>query len=280
MAKGLARSPAYGSRHARAPRQRRDASNGSGELTRIWPEMRVARFPDTEAGNDIDGWTIFLNDVGGPRNYGRGKARALGSMAITFIRAKEFGLMLEAKYPKDYETSEKAARLVKKVRGGIRAFIRDAHSEAYSSRTDDIEERVAGALLAQAVMVGEVDNDLELFAEDEPGDENAPAIAELIRTEHSVPIWFGAADLAVNGINHYGRDGYGLDLALNEQLHDEHAALLHYLRTYEGLDTRFVDDRWSPHATFFDQEDHIARTTLTYGAELPTVITYNHPIAL
>src|SRR5581483_10596513 len=200
-------------------------------ITRRWPELRIVRFPDTDRGQYIDDWHIFLDDIGGSRNYGKGKARALGSMAITYISAKEFGLMLEAKYGngKDYNTPEKAARLVDKMRTGMRVFMQEAHRNAYDNRTDAIQGKISDIVVASTFTVRNVAGD-SMGPTDEWVDREAD-IATAVDTGQTAPIWFDAADLAVKGLGQYG-DGYGLDLSLNPVLFDERHGLLEYLRIY------------------------------------------------
>lgn len=263
---------------SRAPRERqRRAPQG---VTTRWPELRVVRFPDADHGKDTDDWHIFLDDIGGPRNYGKGDARALGSLAITYISAKEFGLMLEAKYGngRDYNTPEKAARLIAKMRTGLKVFIEGANKEAYHNRTESIQDRLSSLVIGNSFSFSneladplDASDDLAAFEAD---------IADVVEAGQTAPIWFDDAELVVNGLGEYG-EGYGLDLSLNGVLFDERQALLEYLRTYEKLNTaKFTNGGWMPHATVFKYEDHIRSATITYGEPLPGVISYNHPTAL
>ena len=263
----------------RAPRERRQRQPAPG-VTPRWPELRVVRFPDTDHGQDLDDWHIFLDDVGGSRNYGKGKARALGSMAMVYVSAKEFGLMLEDKYGrgKDYNTPEKAARLIAKMKTGMRVFMEGANKEAYDNRTLSIHERLTGGVIGSTFTL-----DNELLDPQDRADELAAfeaEVADVVVAGQTAPIWFGAAELAVKGLGQYG-EGYGLDLSLNEVLFDERRALLDYLRTYERLNTtKFTNAGWMPHATVFEFEDHIRAATISYGEPLPGTISYDHPIAL
>lgn len=264
--------------NGRAPREARQRQAPS--ITPRWPELRVVRFPDTDHGQDLDDWHIFLDDVGGSRNYGKGKARALGSMAMIYISAKEFGLMLEEKYGrgKDYNTPEKAARLIAKMRTGMRVFMEGANKEAYDNRTLSIHERLADGAIGSTFTL-----DNELLDPQDRADELAAFeadVVDVVVAGQTAPIWFGAAELAVKGLGQYG-EGYGLDLSLNEVLFDERRALLDYLRTYEKLNTaKFTNAGWMPHATVFEFEDHIRGASISYGEPLPGAISYDHPIAL
>jgi hypothetical protein len=265
-------------RGTRSPREQRQRPAPQG-ITRRWPELRVVRFPDTDSGQDIDDWHIFLDDIGGSRNYGKGKARALGSMAITYISAKEFGLMLEAKYGngKDYNTPEKATRLVAKMRTGMSVFMRDAHMNAYNNRTDTIYDRLSSVVIGNSLSVVNELEDSSIVVDELT--EFEAEVADVVVAGQTAPIWFDAADLAVKGLGQYG-EGYGLDLSLNPVLFEERQGMLEYLRTYEKLDTaRFTNAGWMPHATVFEFEDHIRGATVSYGEPLPGAIPYNHPVA-
>jgi hypothetical protein len=265
-------------RGGREPRQR-PGSNTPG-ITARWPELRVIRFPDANHGKDIDDWHIFLDDIGGPRNYGKGDARTLGSLAITYITAKEFGLMLETKYGngKDYNTPEKAARLIAKMQTGLRVFMQEAHKNAYDNRTDSIHDKISDIVVASAFSAG--DTSYVPLGRSEELAEFEADIAGAVEAGQTAPIWFDDAELVVNGLAQYG-EGYGLDLTLNEVLFEERSALLDYLRTYEKLNTgKYTNSGWLPHATVFKFEDHIRSASITYGESLPSVISYNHPTAL
>lgn len=269
----------FSDQRGRGARESRSRS-APQDINRMWPELRVTRFPDIDAGLDTDSWHIFLDDIGGPRNYGKGKARALGSMAINYISAKEFGLMLEARYgdSNDYSTPEKAARLIAKMRRGIGDFIRDAQKEAYDNRTEAIVDRVSSIIVGSSL---DVDNELASTAATTGEMSMFEAdIVDTVTAGQSAPIWFSPAELAVNGLGHYG-EGYGLDLSMNPVLYDERMGILEYLRTYERLNTvKYTNAGWIPHATVFELEQHIRSTTIAYGEPLPESIAYNHPIAL
>jgi len=249
-------------------------------ITPRWPELRVVRFPDTDHGQVLDDWHLFLDDVGGSRNYGKGKARALGSMAMIYVSAKEFGLMLEDKYGrgKDYNTPDKAARLIAKMRTGMRVFMDGANKEAYDNRTLSIHERLTDVVIGNSFTF---DNELaDPLARADDLTTFEADVADVVVAGQTAPIWFGAAELAVKGLGQYG-EGYGLDLSLNEVLFDERRALLDYLKTYEKLNTaKFTNAGWMPHATAFEFEDHIRGASISYGEPLPGVISYDHPIAL
>lgn len=265
-------------RGGRETRQRPE--HAASSITTRWPELRVVRFPDTDNAQNLDDWHIFLDDVGGSRNYGKGKARALGSMAIVYVPAKEFGLMLEDKYGngKDYNTPEKAARLIAKMRTGLRVFMEGANKQAFDNRTLSIHERLGDIVMGDGFIF---DNELaDPLRRDDDVAAFEAEVADVVDAGQNSPIWFGAADLSVNGLGQYG-EGYGLDLSLNGILFEERLAILDYLRTYEKLNTtKFVNHGWTPHATVFEFEDHIRGATISYGEELPGLISYDHPIAL
>jgi hypothetical protein len=264
----------------RTPRQR-SAPENTG-MTRRFPELRVVRFPDVEAANTQD-WTLFLNDVGGMRNYGKGKARTLASMTITLVRAKEMGLMLDNKHgKKDYSTPERAARLVAKMREGIGGFVRSAHMEAYKNTSDYLGGKLGDMALNALINPVSEDEEFEaLLATGESISESRMREArELVDAAQVEPVWFTTADFQVKGIDLFGVDGYGIDLSQNLQLYAERQAVLEYLRVGEGLNTSYADPNWKPHAVFYDLEEHLKRVPLTYGEELPSTIAYDHPIAI
>ncbi|HSH55692.1 MAG TPA: hypothetical protein VK983_02595 [Candidatus Limnocylindrales bacterium] len=255
---------------------RRRVERDQTAMTPVFPELRVVRTVQRDQKGLTDDWHMFLDDVG-ERNYGIGRAHALGSAAVVMVPAKEMGRMLQERYDRVYQSRERALEIQREVARNLIEYTREVTIQGYDEQTTD-QERAYDRLqqsLGGVVFSNELGNyediggqDSSLIDADEVIADPLPAVGGQLMME--------AGTFDVKEVALFGKDGYALDLSGNDQLYDERSALIHHLRTEEGLDTsRLAKDGWAPHATFFKFEDHINRAPLTYQAELPLVIELN-----
>ncbi len=256
-------------------RVEREPAPGQSGYTTVFPEMRVARTVMRDQDGLTDDWHMFLDDVG-ERNYGIGRAHALGSAAVVMVPAKEMGRMLDERYDK-YRSRDTARDIHRRLADGITAFAREATIRAYDDQTT--EQEIAYNRLQSAVRFStisheiEADDVAELVYQEGVGFIEKLA-AELPQIAPQLPMEAGS--FAVKEVALFGKTGYGLDLSTNDQLYEERSALLNHLRTEERLDTsRLAADGWTPHATIFTFEDHISNAPLDYQAGMPKKIGLN-----
>lgn len=243
-------------------------------------ELRVVRWADTSPSLDTDDWYTFMNDVG-RRNYGIGRAHALGSVAITLVPAKEMGRMLSEKYPDAYRDPQRIQRLHKRVREGINGFVQDSIRANFDGRTREMES--AYTIGSRDMLAGGFSNDLDDYVESLPTlRAESPArlmasnaiLEERVLPLAGVPTPFNAGTFKSPRIGLYG-PGYAIDLSDNEVLAVERREMLHYLREGEGLKTWNLErDGWEPHATIFSFEDHIRGASLGYRVGIPEVMGF------
>jgi hypothetical protein len=259
-------------------------------ITPTWPEMRIIRQANTDRGSyHTDTWREFLDDLG-HRNYGKGKAHSLGSLAIVYVPARDMGRMLQEKYPKIYMNRARTIKLQRSLAETVRLFVRDSHAAAYDKETDNLELsnfRVRAAL-GSFSMSNELETDEPLTYEVPAGrllaDDQDPA--ELDGFDPDRPgmssnsqIAFSDTRLKVTGMDVYGKDGIGLNLTENEMLYDERSRFIKFLGRDEGLNTRGLNQGWSAHATVFTYEQHINASIINHKLDVPGRIVFDAPRA-
>jgi len=100
------------------------------------PLLYVGRQVDLRCGSRF-AWHDYLDEIG-QRNFGRGKAKAYGSMAVSFVTANEMGKMLSAKLPHIFADKD-AARIeqyYRQLAKAYRAFVAEQAQvvlEAYNA---------------------------------------------------------------------------------------------------------------------------------------------------
>lgn len=243
-------------------------------LTPLRPEIRIERLAEIELCHATREWDEALTDIG-RLNRNVGTARALGSVAITLVPAKELGCMLEKKYPKTYADRAKTVDLLDRVRQGFRAFTRDVFNAGYHGQT---LEMASGAVLrADDMLISGFSNELA----ETPGVEAQGLLVDCLEQTArsagagSLPIPFAAGAFVVGrNLGMYDRR-YGLDLTGNEVLYKEHGLAVDYLRREEGLDTSYIEQSdFLPHANIFDFKGHIAAARLRRQVELPPAMEF------
>ena len=252
-----------------APPQRKKWSRDDNRLTEAWPMAWVGRPADSCEDTQVYEWDEFLNQLG--RDHRQlGRARAMGSVAITYIDGVTVQRMLQDKFDKYNLSPSKAVTIQKTFADNLRGFMQHREFEAVHQSPQTI------ALQRQK---------LQRFNSDLDSENNQilnrPSLTQA-EEEKLQSTQFGTARLAVNGLSLYGKNKLGLDLSQNEILYQERSAVLGYLRS-EGYNISRVSRDWKPHAVVFDMFDHISSrsqviTYEKYGAEvLPEEVVFFRP---
>lgn len=257
-------------------------------MTPTWPELRIIRQPDLSPREGATDWDEFQNDVG-RCNYGKGYARSLGSVALVYIKACEMGRMMDEKYAHANLSRDRTKDTYRKMAQAVREFVRERFGQAYNTQTSDLEfERKR---LQYALQDYSCSNELVLrsgngyssteYSKYKPArsQPSPPHVLDTIGDTVRMPQteYFGNAVLEVKALTLFGKDGYGLDLSPNEQLYDERAELVRFLRLDAGLNTRGLNNIWTPHATLFNFEQHIQAAPLSYRTERPLLMAFEPP---
>lgn len=243
-----------------------------------FPEISVRQPAATSLCDDnVEDWVQFLNQLG-EENEGLGRARSLGSIAITHIKAKEMGKMLEAKWPGDYRSPERARSLQYKLKRQMLCFMHEAAAKASDARprrphTEATDERTSIEDIIGSSGFGfqeelEDPGDFNEFVDDE-ADTESSLVRPVLTKEHtrlsSQPV-FGRAVYRIHqsGLQPYGKNrpfgekGWGLNLDLNESLNVQRQLWKGFLgrRGGLGLDTGLMEP-WDPHVVIFDLMQHL-----------------------
>jgi hypothetical protein len=240
----------------------------------------VVRQADTRASEAPD-VRDFLDDLG-EANYGIGKARSLGSVAVVMVDARDMGVMLQEKYNRSYGSQERIEDLHRKIAKGLTAYVHSAFGRSYANQTEELRlEHIFLDVSLQGFVSGdEPDDDTpDVFSQspwpaiggdfsevDRLCDARRQLIVAPVATPH-----YADAVVEVGGIELCGKDGYGLDPGLNDQLYAEQRGIKNYLPKDEGLNTSRLNKGWWPHATVFQLEDHIPVAQLIHPlTDVPT----------
>jgi len=219
-----------------------------------WPELRIVRLSSPIWPHSED-WDTFLNDIG-RRNYGKGKAVALGSLACTYVTATEMGRMLHRKYPKAFESRRKTEQLMRSFRRDFQSFVRASERAALKGLPPPATEDV---ILAE--------QDLE---------ETITSIAAREQSARESLPW-GIGFFTVKGFEKYGKNEIGLDLSDNQTYYTERDEILGYLQA-EGLSTAEIDLSRQPHSVIFEAFRRVRM--LTVGRACPAELVFDPPKAL
>lgn len=243
-----------------------------------FPEMSVRQPAATSlCDEDVEDWVQFLNQLG-EENEGLGRARSLGSIAITHIKAKEMGKMLEAKWPSDYRSPEKARSLQNKIKRQMICFMHEAAAKASDARPRRTQKEDTGEPTSIEDIIGysgfsfqddlEIPADLNEFSDAEEDTESSlirPVLTKERTKLSSQPV-FGKAAYKIHpsGLQPYGKNrpfgekGWGLNLDLNESLNVQRQLWKGFLgrRGGLGLDTGLMEP-WDPHVVIFDLMQHL-----------------------
>lgn len=232
-----------------APPRSRRRRTSLGEITQPWPMMRMARFMDID-DMEVYAWDEFFNKLG-QRNRSLGRARAAGSVALTYISGVDFNKMLLEKYDSFRQSSAKAVKLQRQLSAELREFMR---SNAAIERHNSTGRLVMDHYLS-------VENSMGLDTREDNFYSAADQVASLdltpVEEDRLGSCVYAKSTLAVNGLSLYGRNKLGLDLSTNDQLFNERDQVVSFLRA-SGFNTNHISSEWSPHAVVFDGFDHIS----------------------
>lgn len=228
------------------PERRRQPGN-------LVPELRVIRGVNL----DVDIAPLHrLADALGRRNYGKGTAAAVGSWAVTMVSATEMGRMLEAKYPKVYESRRKTLELHRRFAKHYQQFVQSA--------AKGIDDQIFCGV--------QVRHEIDRLVGDnfDEADELIEAVAPDVDDTLWVPASFG-----ISGYGKFASDCLGLNLANNEAFAIEMEGTLDFLK-WEGLNTNIVDRDRAAHITVFRTFGNLGGTALT-ALQPPTMIALEAP---
>lgn len=224
-----------------------------GVLTpqRIRPQLSMGRAVNrSNSDSNIvlkDSWHDYLDEVGA-KNYNRGKAKAYGSIVVTFVTANEAGRMLAKKHPDLYEGSTLVNRRLFQILNRIK---RDYHDFV---RDNSFQE---AQVQAQAA------NGSDLLFDRERSERKW--IDGIFNVGQS-PEPFGKCDVSLV----FARDH-------EEILTEEMEATWGFWKE-EGYDVSLVDRRRRPHMSVFDAFASLSEVAVR-GADVPTRVALHPPKA-
>lgn len=263
-----------------ATRQRSDLSKDRGHIPRParslerqdvrpgynWPELRIVRETSIVRPEQPE-WDAFLSKMG-RKVRGKGNVRSLGSMAMTYVSAVEFGIMLQSEYPKAYEKRDSTIDLLRKYAEEFNAFVRKEELAGYQAE-QMVRERQLVAL--------ESDSEEAILRrlEIEEADEYDIVLGG---ADEGMPLTdWRMGTFAVNGLDTYGSHKLGLDLSGSEQLQEEFNIVRKFFRR-SRLNHRVIDDTREPHITFLDTFGAVGALALRIP-NYPTKIVLDAPVA-
>jgi hypothetical protein len=211
------------------------------------PEMRVGRATNIEDPLSY-GWHTHLDRLG-RKNYGRGKAVALGSIALTYVNAKENGAMLLRKFPDLFGARVQPKRILQTYRRFAEEY------NAFARENDRIAVEARNAMMV----------DFQDEAQDL--DEAYRQWGVGAFTVRPQPYSFGKNDLSVL---FHPQD--------EEVLREEMRATWDFYRA-SGFDTRLIDRNRRPHLVKLETFRPIGQVSLRSEAQ-PMEIGLMPPHAL
>lgn len=223
-------------------------------------------------------WHDFLDDAAS-RNHNRGEARALGSIAMTYVPAKLMNSMLAERYPRDFHNEKLKRQLFRKVKSGLTGFLRESNHQAMQLKMDELAEKRESQVAKVEQYVGGVsmsafvdDADYE-WSDDHHQDMFEAETADLLRAAQHP---YGVFTMKIRGVDLYGRK-YGLDLGLNEVAYDERNGFIGHLSSEVKLDVSGLRRDWDPHANFFKAHDHVGPYPITHQPLPSSEIMFSPP---
>lgn len=238
-------------------------------------DLRVVRMVNAQFTCEREDWRDFLDDLG-TDNHPLGSARSLGAVGITYVPSKHMNGMLADKYPRDYHDPRRKIGLFRRVSAGLGAFIRSECQIAFDEQTAEVERDITDR--RQAWREEEIN---ALFRELGMAEDMPPETVATLTEEDQARLEshrFGPANLAVRGLDFYGKSRFGLDLAGNEITYEERFGLIGFLRGELGLDTTVLDAGWRPHATVFRMHEHVpVPDKLTADGYMPVGLAFLPP---
>lgn len=242
-----------------------------------WPSIKIVRSANYEVP-EAEAWNVFMNHLGA-RNYLKGTGRSLGSLACTYVSAREFAAMIEKKYDQKLTSNRSdSLQLMRRISRNYNQFV-DDEGQTGLKLLVDLSDFARTKIDSDVAMAAQSDEEIEdqflkWCEEDElPFDEQRAATEE-----RSDKLLWGIGSFVVNGLDSYGHNKIGLDLSGNEQLYKERDKTVDFFRA-EGFDTGLIDRSRAPHLTVFQSFDLVSRTMLV-TLDTPRKIVLNPPKAL
>lgn len=212
------------------------------------PEMRIRRLADISSNVETSQWHTSLAEFG-ILNSGIGNVKSLGSIAITYISANEFGRMISTKYPDMYSSRRKTEQYMRRLCGEYRDFVRNCGK--------DIIETSFG-----------------------PIDFGVSDYREEITSEHVLSderLWsFGR--FATNRLTVFGSDRYAFDMTNEEVQYEELQKTLDFVKSH-NLNINLVDRNRALHATFMTSNINMNFREPKLPEEWPVNMLFHPPAA-
>lgn len=202
----------------------------------FWPELRFARQANIHAP-DRDLWRDYI-DAYGQVNYTKGRSKALGSIACTFVSATEFNKIL----PPGSMSRRSAIELQQSIASRFNAMV----SQNEKSKLDVADEAstVISESRLEALRQAQMADPEAIFLDLEDD------LFESAERLYSNVAW-SLGHLSVGSFGKYGFKKLGFDLSDNEALFEERAAVIDFLQR-QDLDTSLLErTEWKPHITTF-----------------------------
>lgn len=205
-----------------------------------------------------DDWHDYL-DALGHVNRGKGHARALGSLALTFVSAKDMGRLIQEKFPKIQDNRNKLKQVVNRICKDYTNFVRVQSREVVHNEIELMLYRNY-ATTDCAVPENNFYNDID-------------------------PRAWGPTTFEFHEYDYYGKNGLGINI--NSELLDyERHETLHYLKL-EKFNTKLIQNdsrksgtNFKPHVVVFNTFHPIKNVSLRVPAESPELILLDKPHAL
>ncbi len=212
-----------------------------------WPAVRIQRSASILDHDDNFQWGDYLNILGNI-NHGKGIAKSLGSIAVTYVDAQELGQMLNAKYPKAYQDRSKTKQLVTRFQKDYNQFVKYKSLQLIENQTDRLIYEKIGA---------------DISIEDEDSDSR---------------IW-GIATVALSSqISECGKNKMGQ--SINEDfILREMQFTIEYLKDC-NLNTEYIDSKREPHISIFKANVPVANAGLIVPEERLNTIVLDYPAAI
>lgn len=237
-------------------------------------DLRVISLVEIDTGPDLFEWNDLLIDIG-RSNHAKGTARSLGSIAITYIPSKPLNNMLRERHSRDYHDPQKKIKLFRKINAGLKEYIREASGTEYEKRVQQLTAENEARQERQRVMVGGGSIAGAAGMNWYEAEEDEVTLHDRLKAvEHP----FGPYTMKVRSIDTYANGKkYGLDLSLNDAIHDVRNGLIWHLSKEEGLDVSMLRRDWDAHATIFDIHEHMGGVAIARHAEIPDELKFDAP---
>jgi hypothetical protein len=202
-------------------------------------------------------WHDYLDELGHV-NRGKGHAHALGSMALTFVSAKDMGRLVQDKYPKIQDNRPKLKQVVNRIAKDYSNFVRVQSRDVVQN---EIEEMLYNNYATK--------DDYTFNAEDIDIDPRA----------------WGPTTFDFNEYGYFGKTGLGI--RINSDLLDyERNETMQYLKL-EKFNTKLIQPHprdaqsaFKPHVVVFNTFNPIEQVNLRVPARAPELILLDKPHAV